>query len=100
MMAPAGPFPLMCVAYALVGFGLSLQNAHYNAFVASSKENAPTKIGILLAAYGEYATVPTEEFRLTVKQGWVLSWPRLFPRISRSRNIGRITSSSLPGCTH
>ncbi|TFK91514.1 MFS general substrate transporter [Polyporus arcularius HHB13444] len=52
LVAPAGPFPLMCVAYALVGFGLSLQNAHYNAFVASSKDYASTKIGILLASYG------------------------------------------------
>ncbi len=43
----------MCVAYALVGFGLSLQNAHYNAFVASSKDYASTKIGILLASYGQ-----------------------------------------------
>ncbi|RPD55992.1 MFS general substrate transporter [Lentinus tigrinus ALCF2SS1-6] len=71
LVAPGGPFPLMCVAYSLVGFGLSLQNAHYNAFVASSKDNAPTKIGILLAAYGLGALVaPLVSTQFAQQEHW------------------------------
>ena len=53
-MSPAGPFPLMCVAYLIIGFALSLQNAHCNGFVASSGGNIATKIGFLHASYGTY----------------------------------------------
>ncbi|CDO77090.1 hypothetical protein BN946_scf184473.g34 [Trametes cinnabarina] len=52
MLAPAGPFPLMCAAFVLIGFGLSLQNAHCNGFVASLKRHAHTKMGFLHGSYG------------------------------------------------
>ncbi|TFK87362.1 MFS general substrate transporter [Polyporus arcularius HHB13444] len=52
MLFPPGPFPLMCVGFTMIGFGLALQNAHCNGYVASSKENVPTKIGYLHASYG------------------------------------------------
>ena len=51
-MSPAGPFPLMCIAFMIAGFGISLQNAHCNGFVATSGGNIATKIGFLHAAYG------------------------------------------------
>ena len=54
MVVPAGPFPLMCIAFMIAGFGISLQNAHCNGFVASSGGNIATKIGFLHAAYGTH----------------------------------------------
>ena len=54
MVIPAGPFPLMCIAFTIAGFGISLQNAHCNGFVASSGGNIATKIGFLHASYGTY----------------------------------------------
>ncbi|KAI0763030.1 MFS general substrate transporter [Trametes elegans] len=50
--APAPPFPVFVLGYAVNGFGLSLQDAGANGYVASLKENASTKMGILHAIYG------------------------------------------------
>ncbi|KAI8976673.1 MFS general substrate transporter [Trametes punicea] len=52
IMAPAPPFPFMCFAFTLIGFGLSLQNSHANGFVASSRRHVSTKICFLHASYG------------------------------------------------
>ncbi|KIY47903.1 MFS general substrate transporter [Fistulina hepatica ATCC 64428] len=52
MMAPCPPFPVYCLAYCFVGFGMSLQNAQANGFVGSLKTNMTTKLGIMHAAYG------------------------------------------------
>lgn len=52
LLAPAGPFPLNCLAFVFIGFGIALQNAHCNGFVASSREHASTKMGLLHASYG------------------------------------------------
>ncbi|KAH9941583.1 MFS general substrate transporter [Epithele typhae] len=57
MIIPAGPFPLMCIAFVFIGFGLSLQNAHCNGYVVSSPHNAATKLGFLHASYGLGALV-------------------------------------------
>ncbi|KAI0760312.1 MFS general substrate transporter [Fomes fomentarius] len=50
--APAPPFPAFVLGYAINGFGLSLQDAGANGFVASLKDNAATKMGVLHAVYG------------------------------------------------
>ncbi|EJF59568.1 MFS general substrate transporter [Dichomitus squalens] len=50
--APAPPFPVFVIAYAINGFGLALQDAGANGFVASLKENAATKMSVLHAVYG------------------------------------------------
>ncbi|KAI0298683.1 major facilitator superfamily domain-containing protein [Multifurca ochricompacta] len=50
--ASAPPFPLFVLAFAINGFGASLGDAQANGFVASYKNNAATKMGILHAAYG------------------------------------------------
>ena len=42
------------MAYAINGFGLSLEDAQANGFVASYKDNAAAKMGIIHAAYGKY----------------------------------------------
>ncbi|KAH9847463.1 MFS general substrate transporter [Lenzites betulinus] len=57
MMIPGGPFELMCFAFVLIGFGLSLQNSHANGFVASSRHHVSTKICLLHATYGFGALV-------------------------------------------
>ena len=63
-MIPAGPFPLMGVAYLVIGFAISLQNAHCNGFVASSGGNIATKIGFLHASYGTYPFACLETGRI------------------------------------
>ncbi|KZT64538.1 MFS general substrate transporter [Daedalea quercina L-15889] len=57
MMAPGGPFPIMCIGFACAGLGLSLQNAQANGFVGSLKEDTRIKFGFLHAAYGLGALV-------------------------------------------
>ena len=73
--APAPPFPVFVLGYAFNGFGVALQVRHdywtrefsasyktdlrgqdagANAFVASLKDNASTKMGILHAVYGAH----------------------------------------------
>ncbi|CAL1699272.1 unnamed protein product [Somion occarium] len=51
MLGPGGPFPIMCAAFGLAGFGISLQNAQANGFVGSLK-GAQTKFGLLHGSYG------------------------------------------------
>jgi hypothetical protein len=45
------------IAYALNGFGAALEDAQANGFVASYKDNAATKMGVLHAAYGRAAFI-------------------------------------------
>ncbi|PBL00129.1 MFS general substrate transporter [Armillaria gallica] len=50
--SPQPPFPVMVMAYALAGFGMSLQNAQGNGLIGSLKEHKTTKLNMLHAAYG------------------------------------------------
>ncbi|KAF9455361.1 major facilitator superfamily domain-containing protein, partial [Collybia nuda] len=52
LQAPALPFPVFVIAYAINGVGIALQDAQANGFVASLKDNAEAKMGFLHAAYG------------------------------------------------
>ncbi|TCD71913.1 hypothetical protein EIP91_000045 [Steccherinum ochraceum] len=52
IMAPAPPFPVLVLGYTLNGFGLSVQDAGANGYVASLKSGADTKMGIMHAVYG------------------------------------------------
>ncbi|PCH35199.1 MFS general substrate transporter [Wolfiporia cocos MD-104 SS10] len=56
MMAPGGPFPVMCVAFIFTGYGISLQNAQANGFVGN-QQNSRVKFGFLHASYGLGALV-------------------------------------------
>jgi hypothetical protein len=53
IQASAPPFPIFVIAYAINGFGASLEDAQANGFVANYKDNASAKMGILHAAYGK-----------------------------------------------
>jgi hypothetical protein len=57
IQASAPPFPLFVIAYAINGFGASLGDAQANGFVASYKDNAAAKMGILHAAYGKASLI-------------------------------------------
>ncbi|KAF8609125.1 MFS general substrate transporter [Ceratobasidium sp. AG-I] len=57
ILAPALPFPVMCVAYAINGFGIALQDAQANGLVAALPNNASAKMGLLHAVYGAGAFV-------------------------------------------
>ena len=56
MLSPGGPFPIMCAAFCMSGFGISLQNAQANGFVGGLK-NAQTKFSFLHGAYGTYPSL-------------------------------------------
>ncbi|KAH9852210.1 MFS general substrate transporter [Lenzites betulinus] len=82
--APAPPFPALVLGYAINGFGLSLQDAGANGFVASLTDNATTKMGILHAVYGvgalssplvatQFAQLPRWSFHYLVSLGVALS---------------------------
>ncbi len=53
IQASAPPFPSFVIAYAINGFGESLEDAQANGFVANYKDNAAAKMGFLHAAYGK-----------------------------------------------
>ncbi|KAK7044708.1 major facilitator superfamily domain-containing protein [Favolaschia claudopus] len=52
IQAPAPPFPLFVFSYIFNGFGLAVQNAQTNAYVASLQHNSELYMGILHAIYG------------------------------------------------
>ncbi|KAK4046948.1 hypothetical protein OIV83_005739 [Microbotryomycetes sp. JL201] len=55
-LIPAFPFPIMPVCYAVVGFGMALQDAQANTYIAILPR-ADYKMGFLHAAYGSGALV-------------------------------------------
>ncbi|KAG8745884.1 hypothetical protein FRC12_014421, partial [Ceratobasidium sp. 428] len=56
LLAPAPPFPVMCLAYAINGFGNALQNAQANGLISALPNNTSAKMGLLHAGYGNYYT--------------------------------------------
>ncbi|GAB1519173.1 hypothetical protein RhiTH_002239 [Rhizoctonia solani] len=51
VLAPTPPFPVMCISYAINGFGIGLQNAQANGFVTGIPNNTSAKLGLLHAGY-------------------------------------------------
>ncbi|KAF7351272.1 MFS domain-containing protein [Mycena sanguinolenta] len=52
IQAPAPPFPLFAISFSLNGFGIAIQNAQTNAYVASLRLNSELYMGMLHASYG------------------------------------------------
>jgi len=52
IQAPSPPFPVLLVAQAINGFGMSLQDAQANGLVASIQNKPEEKMGVLHAVYG------------------------------------------------
>jgi len=82
--SPAPPFPVLILGYTINGFGLSLQDAGANGYVASLKDGAATKMGILHAVYGfgalcsplvatQFAQLPRWSFHYLTSLGVALS---------------------------
>ncbi|KAI0754425.1 MFS general substrate transporter [Daedaleopsis nitida] len=95
--APAPPFPVFVLGYAVNGFGLSLQDAGANGFVASLKENAATKMGILHAVYGvgalasplvstQFSQLPHWSFHFLASLGIALSNAILLAAVFRFKD--------------
>ncbi|KAI0759756.1 MFS general substrate transporter [Irpex lacteus] len=83
LMAPAPPFPVLCIGYVFNGFGISLQDAGANGYVASLKDNANVKMGVLHAIYGlgafaaplsatQFANLPRWSFQYLISLGLAL----------------------------
>ncbi|KAL0960048.1 hypothetical protein HGRIS_011696 [Hohenbuehelia grisea] len=84
LQAPALPFPVFVLAYSINGVGLAMQDAQANGYVASLKNNAEAKMGILHAAYGagafaaplaatQFAQLPHWSFHYLVSLGIAVS---------------------------
>ena len=52
LQAASVPFPLFIISFTINGIGIAVQDAQANGFVASLKDNAEAKMGVLHAAYG------------------------------------------------
>ncbi|KAI0764596.1 MFS general substrate transporter [Trametes elegans] len=52
MLAPAGPFALICAAHLAVGLALAVQAAQATGYVASLKRHSNVKMGFLHGSYG------------------------------------------------
>ncbi|KAI0087348.1 MFS general substrate transporter [Irpex rosettiformis] len=84
LMAPAPPFPVFVLGYVFNSFGLSLQDAGANGYVASLKDNAETKMGVIHAAYGigaliaplpatQFSNMPRWSFQYLISVGIAIS---------------------------
>ncbi|CCO32693.1 Bypass of stop codon protein 6 [Rhizoctonia solani AG-1 IB] len=57
LLAPALPFPVMCIAYAINGLGVGFQDAQANGFIAGIPNKSSEKMGLLHAVYGAGAFI-------------------------------------------
>ncbi|KAF8966641.1 MFS general substrate transporter [Flammula alnicola] len=80
----APPFPVFVMAYTINGAGIALQDAQANGFVATLKNHAETKMGVLHAAYGlgafasplaatQFAQLPRWSFHFLASLGIAVS---------------------------
>ncbi|KAJ7867683.1 major facilitator superfamily domain-containing protein [Mycena olivaceomarginata] len=71
IQAPAPPFPLFVISFALSGIGIAIQNAQANAYVASLEHNSEIYMGMLHASYGAGAlTSPLIATQFSQTQHW------------------------------
>ncbi|KAL5537106.1 hypothetical protein ACEPAF_929 [Sanghuangporus sanghuang] len=52
LMSPRLHFPVFCIAFFIDGWGLSIQDAQANGYVAGLTESSATKMGMMHALYG------------------------------------------------
>ncbi|KAJ7892857.1 major facilitator superfamily domain-containing protein [Mycena olivaceomarginata] len=71
IQAAAPPFPLFVLSFIFTGFGIAIQNAQTNAYVASLKHNSELYMGMLHASYGAGAlSAPLVATRFAQMQHW------------------------------
>ncbi|KAI0071065.1 MFS general substrate transporter [Panus rudis PR-1116 ss-1] len=84
VMSAAPPFPVLVLAYCMDGFGIAVQDANANAYVASYKKQAANRMGILHAVFGagalvaplaatQFAQIPQWSFFFLISLGIALS---------------------------
>ncbi|CUA73969.1 hypothetical protein RSOLAG22IIIB_01490 [Rhizoctonia solani] len=104
ILSPAPPFPVLCTGYFLNGFGVALQNAQANSFIAQLPNNASTKMGLLHASYGigafiapliatQFAQLPRWSFHYLCSLGVALLNAFLLLFIFKLRQLHEITGA-------
>ncbi|OBZ67290.1 Bypass of stop codon protein 6 [Grifola frondosa] len=97
LLFPVKVMAIGASAQAIGGFGIALQDAGANGFVASLKDNASTKMGILHAVYGagafssplvatQFSALPRWSFHFLVSLGIALSNIILLIAVFRFKN--------------
>ncbi|CUA77505.1 Gallate transporter [Rhizoctonia solani] len=111
ILAPALPFPVMCIAYAINGFGIALQDAQANGFVAELPNNASAKMGLLHAVYGagafiapliatQFAQLPRWSFHYLTSLGVSVANAIVLLVVFKLRRQHEIMGQSDPNITH
>ncbi|KAJ7108526.1 major facilitator superfamily domain-containing protein [Mycena epipterygia] len=71
IQAPAPPFPLFVISFAINGVGVAIQNSQTNAYVASLRHNSELYMGMLHASYGAGAlSSPLVATQFSQMQHW------------------------------
>jgi len=105
MMAPGGPFGVMCVAFIFAGFGISLQNAQANGYVGNLKEHSRVKFGFLHASYGlgalvaplvatHFSTAPHWSFHYLISAGIAVSNAIVLTTVFRLKTLDDVMAEA------
>ncbi|TBU44869.1 hypothetical protein BD309DRAFT_1073203 [Dichomitus squalens] len=97
MLVPAGPFPVICIVYCIIGFTLAIQAAQTTVFVVSLKKKFAAKMELLHGIYGLGALV--SPLVATQSSGSPRFWSHHFITSKRggSLNPGVISSGIILG---
>jgi fucose permease len=79
-MAPGPPLPVFILAYLINGFGISLQSAQVNGYIAAQTRTPAVKMGLVHASYGigalvsplvatQFSTMPRWSFHFLTSLG-------------------------------
>ncbi|CAE6433639.1 hypothetical protein ACGC1H_001494 [Rhizoctonia solani] len=104
ILSPGPPFPALCIGYFLNGFGVALQNAQSNSFIAQLPNNASNKMGLLHASYGigaltaplvatQFAQLPHWSFHYLCSLGVALVNVSLLLVVFKLRRLHEITGT-------
>ncbi|KAH7343201.1 major facilitator superfamily domain-containing protein [Rhizoctonia solani] len=104
VLSPAPPFPVLCIAYFLNGFGRALQNAQANGFIAQLPNNPSSKMGLLHATYGigafiaplvatQFAQLPRWSFHYLCSLGIALLNSSVLLFVFKLRRLHEVTGA-------
>ncbi|CAG7850109.1 SubName: Full=Uncharacterized protein {ECO:0000313/EMBL:CCA72001.1} [Serendipita indica DSM 11827] len=101
IQSAAPPFPLLCIAYALNGYGISIQDAQANGLVASVHEHASENMGLLHEIYRvgafaaplvatQFAQLRRWSFHYLVSLGIAVSNTMILALTVKNKSLGNI----------
>ncbi|CAE6402594.1 unnamed protein product [Rhizoctonia solani] len=104
LLSPNPPFPAFCLAYCANGFGLALQSAQANSFIAQLPNNPSTKMGLLHASYGigafiapliatQFAQLPRWSFHYLCSLGLALLNAFILLFVFKLRRLHEVTGA-------